>query len=139
MEKEILEKILFSFVMFFSILGITFVSISVHEYIHVYDFSGLDKSDEQLCLFAVPTNYSFKELRNSALGYYVFEINEKDDGQYKKIRKYAEIKAYAISTILFFVLSSVLLMFVWINRDFLNERIFYRWKIERKSLNSLIN
>jgi hypothetical protein len=102
-----IEKIAIFFVIIFAFIGGIGLTIIVHEYVHFADFRELNVTDEQLCGLNLPLNWDWKNLTydiKQPIGYYSFRVNKTSPDikiKYETINKDTEIKAYAISLIVF--------------------------------------
>lgn len=113
-RKSIAEKLAFTIIILFSLIGLILSSIIIHEYSHYFDYRGLVNED-QLCGLSLPkiTENSFS--LNSAIGYYSFSYNQEDEKEIKEIGKTTETKAYFLNFLIFLAFD-ICLAVVIINR-----------------------
>lgn len=89
-------KLSFIVLLIFSIFGVIFASVIIHENIHKFDYRDIEKINEEICYL------SFS--KRMPIGYYYFETGE-NVTEIEMGMKMAEIKAYSVS---------VILMLIWV-------------------------
>lgn len=98
MFKVVTAKVIISL---FALIGVLSVGILLHELSHERDFRYVSNSGK-ICLI------EYKGLG----GFYEFNVNAYNSESIEDIRKYTEIKAYAINAILLYILIQCLII-VW--------------------------
>jgi hypothetical protein len=104
-----LEKVALFFVVIFAIIGVSFLSIIIHEYTHYNDFRNFNVTDERLCGFVLPTGNHLSNWTDyiwSPAGYYGFSVETENMtasqlGDYKKAKQQTEVNAYTIGALIF--------------------------------------
>lgn len=105
MEKIKLGKII---LVLFSFFGIFILQIVIHENFHKFDFKNIEKISDETC---------YLNFNDDALGYYQFYPN--GTSQYEEIeeiKKYTELKAYSLSTIVIIFYVFFLIKFVFFEK-----------------------
>lgn len=91
-------------VTFFAIIGITFLSIFLHEITHVIDFAPTNYSNGRLCAIQI------ENITYNPSGYFKFYVPKEKEQVFDRIDKYAEVKAYFV-TFIIMVIGVTALMF----------------------------
>ena len=99
-KKSLIEKIAFSIIILFSLVGLFLSSIIIHEYSHYFDYRGKVTNDE-LCGLQLPKITENSIDFTNTLGFYKFSYNENTSKEIQEISKTTETKAYFINFIIF--------------------------------------